>query len=155
MTESQVQPFGSEGSPAKIYRSLEWVNEQDLEGINQDYFMSLLDWLERDCPELLSLKTLQVSLTPTREKILQSCSQRWPNSGMLLDGVLLTAKTSESPSHAKESTLSDVIETCEAQEKYFLSPNAAKGIIRRADRMGRNLRPHFRMSLEILAAKAP
>ena len=59
------------------------------------------------------------------------------------------------PNHGKGSTLSDVVETGEVQEKYFLSPNAAKGIIRRADRMGRNLRPHFRMSLEILAAKAP
>lgn len=38
--------------------------------------------------------------------------------------------------------------------EILLSPNAAKGIIRRADRMGRNLRPHFRRSLEILSEKA-
>src|SRR5690554_826853 len=150
---SQIQLFGSEASHAKTYHLLEWANGQDLEAVNLDSFMSLLDWLEKASPEFLLSKTLQASLAPTKEKILQCCSQRWPSSGMLLDGVLLTAKTSESPNLAKESTLSDVIEMGEAHPKYFLSPNAARGIIRRADRMGRNLRPHFRKSLEILAVK--
>ena len=36
-------------------------------------------------------------------------------------------------------------------ERYFLSPNAATGILRRADQMGRNLFPPFRSALEILS----
>ena len=150
---SQLQLFGSEASRVKTYHLLEWANGKDLEAVNLDYFMSLLDWLEKVSPELLLSKTLRVSLARTKEEILESSSPRWPNSGMLLDGVLLTAKTSESPSQGKESTLSGVIEMNEVQDKYFLSPNAAKGILRRADRMGRNLKPHFRKSLETLAAK--
>jgi len=39
----------------------------------------------------------------------------------------------------------------EVPQKYFLSPNAAKGILRRADRMGRSLFPPLREALEILA----
>ena len=155
MTKSQNLTFGSEASRVKTSLLLEWVKEMDLEGASPDCFMSLLDWLEKASPELFFSKTLRAYSAPTEEKILESCSQRWPSSGILSDGVLLTANTSECPNHGRGSTLSDVVETGEVQEKYFLSPNAAKGIIRRADRMGRNLRPHFRMSLEILAAQAP
>jgi DNA (cytosine-5)-methyltransferase 1 len=66
-------------------------------------------------------------------------------------GVCLTAKTSESPNNAVASTLLPCIETQEVQEKYFLSQNAATGILRRVDRMKRNLPPSFRQSLEMLA----
>jgi hypothetical protein len=153
MTKYQLQLFGSEASRAKTYHLLEWANGKDLEAVSLDYFMSLLDWLEKVSPEFLLSKTLQVSLVRTKEGILECSSTRWPKSGMLLDGVLLTAKTSESPNRASASTLSDVIETGEVQRQYFLSPNAARGILRRVDRMGRKLRPHLRKSLEILAEK--
>ena len=55
---------------------------------------------------------------------------------MASHGVCLTAKTSESPSNAVECTLLPCIETGEVPEKYFLSPNAATGILRRVDRHG-------------------
>jgi DNA (cytosine-5)-methyltransferase 1 len=143
--------YGSEVSRVKTFLLREWAKEKDLEDQNLNYFMSLLDWLERESPEFLLSKTLRVYSTLMVEETLPFCSTRWPNSGMLLDGVLLTADTSESPSQGKESTLSDVIEIGEVPERYFLSPNAARGILRRANRMGRNLRPHFKKSLEILA----
>jgi DNA (cytosine-5)-methyltransferase 1 len=57
----------------------------------------------------------------------------------------------ESPNRDVESTLSEFIKTRNAPPKYFLSPNAARGILRRADNMGRNLIPSFRKSLETLA----
>jgi DNA (cytosine-5)-methyltransferase 1 len=72
---------------------------------------------------------------------------------MVWDGVCLTAKVSESPNHASESSLWDAIEKGPVPDRYFLSPNAAKGMMRRADRMGRKLFPHLRESLEILAEK--
>jgi DNA (cytosine-5)-methyltransferase 1 len=70
---------------------------------------------------------------------------------MASHGVCLTVKTLESPSNAVASTLLLCIETREVPEKYFLSQNAATGILRRVDRMGRNLPPSFRQSLEILS----
>jgi DNA (cytosine-5)-methyltransferase 1 len=80
-------------------------------------------------PELFYSKTFTASLIPTEEETSKSSPAHWPTSGMLLDGVCLTARTSESPSHASESTLSGVIETGEAPGKYFLRPNAAKGML--------------------------
>ena len=144
---------GSEASHAKTSLLRAWAREMGFEDGSLASFMSLLDWLEKVAPEFLLSKTLRVSSAPTKDGISESCSPRWPNSGMLLDGVLLTAKTSESPNHASESTLSGVIETGEVPPQYFLSPNAAKGMLRRANQMGRSLFPHLRESLEILSKR--
>lgn len=151
MQQSLFPTYGSEASPVKTSLLRAWVKEKDLEELSLDSFMSLLDWLEKASPEFLFSKTLRVSSAPTGEMTFPFFSKRWPSSGILSDGVLLTADTLEYPSHVNESTLSGVLETGEVPEQYFLSPNAARGVLRRADRMGRNLRPHFRQSLEILA----
>jgi DNA (cytosine-5)-methyltransferase 1 len=45
----------------------------------------------------------------------------------------------------------ELIEKGEVPEKYFLSPNAAKGMLRRADRMERELFPPLRKALEIMS----
>lgn len=146
---------GSEASHAKTSLLREWAKETGFEDASLASFMSLLDWLEKTAPEFLLSKTCRVSSAHTKEETSASFSPRWPNSGMLLDGVLLTAKTSESPSRASASTLSGVIETREAPQQYFLSPNAAKGMLRRAQQMGRPLFPPLRQSLDILAKQAP
>jgi DNA (cytosine-5)-methyltransferase 1 len=70
---------------------------------------------------------------------------------MVWRGECLTANISESPSRASESMLLPCIETQPVPDKYFLSRNAAVGILRRVDQMGRNLPASFRRSLEILA----
>jgi hypothetical protein len=145
------QTCGLEDSPAKTSLLREWAHELGLEGSSLDSFMSTLDSLIKVAPELLSSRTSRVSSLATMEGILESSSERWPTSGTAWDGVCLTAVTSESPSHVKESTLSDVIETGPVPEEYFLSPNAARGMLRRTDRMGRSLFPPLRRALEILA----
>jgi len=144
--------FGLEDSPARTSRWREQGRELGLRGLDLDSFMNLLASLEKDAPELFYSKTFTVCLTPIEEGTLESSFKRWPNSGILSAGVCLTAKTSESPSHASESTLSGVIETHEVPEKYFLSPSAATGMLRRAKQQGRNLFPPLRESLEQLAA---
>ena len=143
--------FGPEDSPAKTSRWRAWAREQGLEGSVLDSFMTLLASLEKHAPELYFSKTLQVFLAHTAEEISASSSGRWPSSGILSAGVCLTAKTSESPNHAKESTLSGVIEMSTVPDRYFLKPNAAKGMLRRANQMGRPLFPPLRKALEILA----
>ena len=54
-------------------------------------------------------------------------------------GVAWRVETSESPSSVAASTLLPCIEAGEIPGKYFLSPNAAIGILRRVDQMGRSL----------------
>ena len=142
---------GQEDSPAKMSLWRAWGRELGLEGKNLDCFLNLLDSLKKDVPEFSSSRTFQASSLATEEEISKSSFERWPASGMAWDGVCLTAGISESPSHASESTLSGVIETGEVPDRYFLSPNAARGILRRTDRMGRSLFPPLRRALEILS----
>lgn len=148
----QVPMFGSEDSLVKTSVSREWGHEQDSQETNPDSSMHLLNSLSRVAPKLSSSKTLRHSSLPTKEEILESSYGRWPNSGMALRGELLTVDTSASPSHVLESSLSDILEAPSVPERYYLSPNAATGILRRADRMGRNLFPPLRSALEILAS---
>src|SRR6266480_4596712 len=113
-----MQPYlfptsGSGASLAKTSRWREWGRVQGLKGRALASFMSLLDYLEQASPKFLSSKTFQVSSLPTADETLEPLYARWPTSGIVSDGVCLIAKTSESPSRAVESTLSEVIETGE------------------------------------------
>lgn len=150
-TPSLPLTSGLEDSLAKMSLWQGWGRDLGLKGDSLDSFTSFIDWLSSTCPEFWSSKTFQVCSLPTKDEISLSSYDRWPTSGIAWDGVCLTAKTSESPSHVKECSLLELIETGEVPQKYFLSPNAAKGILRRADRMERVLFPPLRKALEILS----
>ena len=55
-----------------------------------------------------------------------------------LHGACWTPNTGESPSVARESTLSQILED-NAPEKYFLSARACEGILRRAEKRGKKI----------------
>ncbi len=155
MTQKSLKLMsGQQASHAKTSRWQEWGHGLGFAGVSLDCFTSLCASFEDAAQEPLSSKTCTAFSLATEDETSQSYSRRWTNSGMVSHGVCLTAKTSESPSNADGSTLLPYIEAGEVPEKYFLSPNAATGILRRVDQMGRNLPPSFRQSLEILA-KAP
>ena len=64
-----------------------------------------------------------------------------------LPGVCMTLNTGESPSVARESTLSQILQA-NAPEKYYLSPKACAGILRRAERRGKELPTMLKEALE-------
>lgn len=68
-----------------------------------------------------------------------------------LPGVSMTLNIGESPSVAKESTLSQILQA-NAPEKYYLSPKACLGILRRADRRGKELPKMLKEALEEVVA---
>ena len=152
MTQQSLKlTCGQQASPAKTSRLREWGLDLGFEEASLDSFTNLCGSFEDALQEPLSSKTCTAFSLAMEDETSQSYSRRWMNSGMAWGGVCLTAKTSESPSNVVESILLPCIETGEVPGKYFLSPNAATGILRRVDRMGRNLPPSFRQSLEILA----
>ncbi len=148
---SLIPMFGRQDSPAKTSQWREWGRDLGFEGANLDSFTSLCASFEDAAQEPLSSKTCMAFSLATEDETSPSYSRRWTNSGTVSDGVCLTARTSESPSNAVASTLLPCIETGEVPEKYFLSPNAATGILRRVDQMRRNLPRSFRRSLEMLS----
>lgn len=64
----------------------------------------------------------------------------------VLPGESMTLNTGESPSVVRESTLSQILQL-NAPEKYSLSPTACAGIIRRAEKRGKELPSMLREAL--------
>lgn len=87
-------------------------------------------------PLFLSLRTdgQQADALPT-----------WVENGALR-GEFLTHSFGESPKDAVESHLSQILEDYPHQ-KYYLSEKACKGILRRAERRGKDLPPMLRQAL--------
>jgi len=78
-------------------------------------------------------------------------SIRWANGGAAYGEWYLESNSSPAPTNPVEKRLVDIIEKREVEEKYFLSPNAAKGILRRVNRQGRILFRPLNEALERLA----
>jgi hypothetical protein len=70
----------------------------------------------------------------------------WEMDGASL-GELSMLNTGECPSVARESTLSQILEA-NAPEKYYLSKKACEGILRRAERRGKELPTMLKEALE-------
>ena len=69
-----------------------------------------------------------------------SFSGKFQNSGMAVSrGEFLTLNSSEWPSDAAVSFLSDALETGGVPQRYSLSPKACAGILRRAEKRGKPL----------------
>jgi hypothetical protein len=62
---------------------------------------------------------------------------------------------SECPNAAKDSSLLDILETGAVPRKYYLSPLACRGILRRAAKRGKELPERLRVVLEQIAGLSP
>ena len=63
-------------------------------------------------------------------------------------GECLTLNFSEYPKDAVESLLSDILETGDLAQRYFLSTKACVGLLRRAEKRGRKLPRALKAALE-------
>lgn len=120
------------------------------------------DWLTRvatSCLPILQLltntgpggwfgRTSPASCRATEDGILEPCSEGWGNSGMGSPTEFLTLNTSEFHSGAVVSSLSDILETGDVPQRFFLSATACKGILRRAEKRGKALPAPLRHALE-------
>ena len=72
-------------------------------------------------------------------EILAVSSVRWGKSGMGGPTGCLMLNTLEYPKDADECLLSDVLEIGSLPQKYYLTPTACQGILRRAEKRGKEL----------------
>ncbi|HVA66406.1 MAG TPA: DNA cytosine methyltransferase [Elusimicrobiota bacterium] len=79
----------------------------------------------------------------------------WPNSGVLWNGIFLGNRTPPAPHKPVASDLLEIIEKNRPHDRYFLSANAAEGILRRVDGQERHLFPPLRLALEKLSGRKP
>ena len=121
----------------------------------------------RMCPEHSSAtkeKTLEPCLTNSSKSLKRTplCLTFRKQAGLTqtvtaaTDGALRTEflmhNTGEYPSAAVESTLSQILEA-NVPEKYYLSAKACEGILRRAERRGKELPPMLKTALTISVVK--
>ena len=99
-------------------------------------------WYGRTSPECCLL---------AKDGILAPSSGRWQNSGMGSHTECVTLSGLESPSAVVVSSLSDVLETGEVPQRFFLSPKACAGILRRAEKRGKKLPPQLYKALHTVA----
>lgn len=88
-------------------------------------------------------------------EVLRNSPQKiiWPNAGILWRGAVITNRISPSLSNPLSSDLLDLVEKNRPDQRYFLSANAAEGILRRVDTQGRQLFPPLRQALERLSGR--
>jgi hypothetical protein len=145
----QLSIFSLEELPVNPSRS------QDLEKdllIQEETLCSPFSlWLKERSQGGLSGKMSPVCCQVTEEGILQPSSQRWGTSGMGSPTGFLTLNTSEWPKEEEESLLSDTLETGDLAPRYYLSPKACQGILRRAEKRGKQLPQMLKEALEAVA----
>ena len=92
-------------------------------------------------------RTSPASYPVKEDEILPPYFEGWMNSGMGGHTECLTLSTSEWPSDAVVCSLSDILETGNVPQRFFLSATACQGILRRADKRGKDLPEALRLAL--------
>jgi hypothetical protein len=142
----------AEASPAKTSR-LPDAARAFLES-EVDFGLSSIAFLERLGPDGASLRMSLGCYQATKDRTLPSSFKAWSNSGMASVGGFLTLNTSEFPSAAAVCSLSEVLEA-DVAPKFYLSPKACQGILRRAAKRGKALPEHLRAALDSAATQTP
>ena len=108
-------------------------------------------WFGRTCP---------ASCHQTEDGILVPSSGAWANSGMGSPTGFLTLNSSEwnhmlAPSLKDEGvcSLSDILETGDVPQRFYLSAKACRGILRRAEKRGKALPEALRSALQAMASQ--
>lgn len=76
-----------------------------------------------------------------------SFTYRWKSGGCAFGSIAVEGTASQAPSKQITSSFVDALDPEVPEKRYFLTPNAAAGILRRADTVGRNLFPPMRKAL--------
>ncbi len=99
-------------------------------------------------------RTSPVSCLAAEDGTLVPSSECWQNSGMGSPTEYWTLSTSEWPSAAAVCSLSDVLETGDVPPRFFLSARACEGILRRAEKRGKELPTPLQTALTAVAQTA-
>ena len=136
-TSTEQSTFWSEEHLANLSRSP--VSEEDWLTIAATWRSSFLGLLNEHGPDGWFGKTSPASCRAMEDGTLVPYSGAWSNSGMGSPTECLTLSTSEFHSGAVACSLSDILETGDLPQRFFLSATACKGILRRAEKRGKEL----------------
>jgi hypothetical protein len=113
---------------------------------------SFCDLLIRYAPGGLYGKTSPVFCQAGKDGTLAPSLEGWQNAGMVSPTESWTLSISEFPSGAAACSLSDILEIGDLPQRYFLSAKACKGILRRAEKRGKELPEPLMLALKAAAS---
>jgi len=145
--------FLSEEPPAN--RSASPGSERDWQTTVETWPSSFFALLNEHAPDGWCGRTFPASCRREADGTLVPYSGDWSNSGMGSPIEFWTLSISEWPSDAVVCSLPDTLETGVVPQRFFLSARACAGILRRAERRGKELPAPLRRALEAVAASAP
>jgi len=128
--------FGLEASPVRTCPLPD--NAQDWLESDLDFGSSSIALLQAAAQSGWLSRTSPVCYPAMEGEILPSSFGGWSNSGMACAGGFLTLSMPEWHNDAAVCSLSAVLET-DVPRKYYLSAKAARGILRRAEKRGKDL----------------
>lgn len=135
-------------SSAEARASLSVLREAEQDSTeHQDSCGSMFDAFAKSVQDGLSGKTSRERSLQRTGRISDACCKAWMNSGTVWRGEFSTRSSSEWPSDAAVSSLSEVLET-DVPPTYSLSPTACAGILRRAETRGKALPKELKEALE-------
>ena len=149
-TPSNLMLF-AEDSLVRIYR---WPDAaRDWLASGQGYGSRLYELLQIISLESSSSKTSLAFYPATEDETLPPSFEGWSSAGMASPGGCLTLNISEWPNDAAVCSLSQVLDQ-DVPQKYFLSARAAAGILRGAEKRGKELPPSLLLALRQVTAAA-
>jgi hypothetical protein len=143
-TSEQLTLFAA-GSPAKTYRLPE--SAMAFLESEADFGSSSIAFLRSLGRDGLLSRTSPACYPATEEQILPSSFEGWSSSGMACAGGYLTLSMNTWHSGASVCLLSDILEL-DVPRKYYLSPTALRGILRRAEKANKEIPPFLRLVME-------
>ncbi len=100
-------------------------------------------------------RTSPVSCRLTEYGRLEPSSECWSKSGMGSPTEFWMLNISEFPSDGVASSLSDILEDGEVPQQFYLSARACQGILRRAEKRGKELPWALQSALLAVASQTP
>ena len=150
---SGASTLSAEDSPAKTCQSPETEPaspEKDQDSSMTQHESQTLFSSQEDGS---SLRMYPDYFPATEDATLPSYSRRWPTSGFTTSpGECWTADTSECPSDGDGSSSLPAVLEVTVPSRFYLSPKAAAGILRRSERRARRLPPSLQVALQELAS---
>ena len=135
-----------------VNRSLSQDSEADWLTSAATWPLSIFGWLNDCAPAGLFGRTSPVSCRETEDGTLVPSSEGWQSAGMGSPTECLTLSISDWPSDGSVCSLSDILETGDVPQRFFLSARACAGILRRAEKRGKELPTTLRHALEQVGA---
>ena len=149
---NQMSMFSLEELPANHSQSQD--SEKDWMTLVVTSCLPILPSLNNIAPVGWSGRTSPAFCPPLMDGTLVASSEGWQSAGMGSATGCLTLNTSEWPKDANVCSLSDILETGDLPQRFFLSERACKGILHRADKRGKELPPALLQALTKVASSS-